>query len=210
VAVGGVPVRIASVSLHPPPGGSIDEPQSARRRCRPADARGAAAAASVLEAKYPGVLALLQRVWGRPEAARAFETLILSRDGGVRRWPRDAWTEIALLRSIHGHLNERAPDGDAPVQGRPSELELGYRRVLKRMEDCWGDVDAFGEVFADLITDRRGDRSGWPMPVWTELVFLQEVHDLAHGVPVSVRRFVDARKPDAATAPRHLRSDATE
>lgn len=63
-----------------------------------------------------------------------------------------------------------------------SALEEQFTHVVKRLTACWGDPAFFDLVFADLMLDQRGGRSGWPFDAWLELVFLQEVHDLAYGV----------------------------
>lgn len=67
-----------------------------------------------------------------------------------------------------------------------SVLEASFPHVVSRLQLCWGDPESFAVVFADLMIDKRGDRTGWPFDAWTELNFLQEVHDLAYGV--SLRR----------------------
>jgi hypothetical protein len=63
-----------------------------------------------------------------------------------------------------------------------SVLEARFPHVIKRLELCWGNPDAFEEMFSDLILDKRGDRTGWPLDAWAELNFLQSIHRLAYGV----------------------------
>ena len=63
-----------------------------------------------------------------------------------------------------------------------SVLEGRFPHVIKRLLVCWGDPESFDAVFFDLIVDKRGDRTGWPLDAWGELNFLQEIHDLAYGV----------------------------
>ena len=36
-------------------------------------------------------------------------------------------------------------------------------------------------VHHDLIFDSRGDRAGWPVEVWNDLVLLQEIHEQVYG-----------------------------
>jgi hypothetical protein len=36
-------------------------------------------------------------------------------------------------------------------------------------------------MFADLMLDKRGDRTGWPLDAWAELNFLQSIHHRAYG-----------------------------
>ncbi|NCA69162.1 MAG: hypothetical protein EOM91_03490 [Sphingobacteriia bacterium] len=63
-----------------------------------------------------------------------------------------------------------------------SVLEERFPHVLQRLERCWGNPDHFEEVFYDLMIDKRGDRSGWPFDAWSELNFLQSIHDIAYGM----------------------------
>lgn len=63
-----------------------------------------------------------------------------------------------------------------------SVLEEMFPHVIERLDLVWGDPDAFDEMFSDLILDKRGDRTGWPLDAWAELNFLQSVHHLAYGV----------------------------
>jgi hypothetical protein len=63
-----------------------------------------------------------------------------------------------------------------------SVLEEKFPHVIKRLLECWGDPEYFRLVFDDLTQDRRGDRHGWPEEAWMELLFLEEIHDLAHGL----------------------------
>jgi len=144
---------------------------------------------SALEEAAPHAIALLSRVWGKSEAARAFRALLLGADGRVRRWSPDAWAELVLLRNLHQSLFPcSAPDAatasGATVMPDPAyipELEVGYRHVVDRLLKCWGNVEAFAVVHHDLVIDSRGDRAGWPADVWSDLVLLQEIHDEAYG-----------------------------
>lgn len=142
---------------------------------------------SELERQFPSTMTLLCRVWGKPDAIKAFRTLILDRDGRVRRWPREAWEEIILLRNVHdaAYLHGRGLPAD-PQTGlvNPDDypvLEVRYRHVLDRITARWGKPGEFHEFFQRLILDDRGDRQGWPADAWAELVFLQQVHDRAFG-----------------------------
>ncbi|WP_296696305.1 hypothetical protein [Thiocapsa sp. UBA6158] len=63
-----------------------------------------------------------------------------------------------------------------------SVLEERFPHVIKRLDRVWGDPHAFDEMFSDLLLDKRGDRTGWPLDAWAELNFLQSVHHLAYGV----------------------------
>lgn len=147
---------------------------------------------SDLEEAAPHAVALLCRVWGKPEAAWAFRALFLAPDGRVRRWSPDAWAELVLMRNLHqshypcypGSALEAATASGAAATPDPAcipKLEVGYRHVVDRLLQCWGIVEAFAVVHHDLVFDRRGDRCGWPADVWSDLVLLQEIHDEAYG-----------------------------
>ena len=82
-----------------------------------------------------------------------------------------------------------------------SLLENDFPHIIKRLHECWGDSEAFGLMFADLMLDQRGARSGWPFDAWLELAFLQEVHDLAYGPATS--RALNA----ASSAARHEKGE---
>jgi hypothetical protein len=60
-------------------------------------------------------------------------------------------------------------------------LEASFPHVVQRLQLCWGDPEAFDEMFGDLMLDKRGDRTGWPLDAWAELNFLQSIHHLAYG-----------------------------
>ncbi len=160
-----------------------------RNRTRQGQRSDSVALLSDLEEAAPHAIALLCRVWGKPEAARAFRALFLAADGRVRRWSPDAWAELVLLRNLHQSLYPcPAPDAatasGATAMPDPAcipELEVGYRHVVDRLLKCWGNVEAFAVVHHDLVIDSRGDRAGWPADVWSDLVLLQEIHDEAYG-----------------------------
>lgn len=79
--------------------------------------------------------------------------------------------------------DDTAAAAPAPSEGigELSVLEERYQHALERLVQCWGDSAYFAEVFDDLIIDRRGTRTGWPLEAWSELVFLQCLHDGAYG-----------------------------
>ncbi|MCG6896905.1 MAG: hypothetical protein LJE61_10095 [Thiocapsa sp.] len=71
-----------------------------------------------------------------------------------------------------------------------SVLETRFPHLIERIEACWGDPDRFEGIFSELLLDKRGGRSGWPLDAWVELNLLQEVHDAAYGL--------SKRRPDPA------------
>ncbi len=64
-----------------------------------------------------------------------------------------------------------------------SVLEEGFPHVISRLQACWGRPDRLEQLMSDLLIDRRGDRTGWPLDAWSELNFLHAVHELAYGPP---------------------------
>ncbi|NKN32004.1 PilZ domain-containing protein [Marichromatium bheemlicum] len=67
-----------------------------------------------------------------------------------------------------------------------SALEARYPDALNYLALVWGDPEAFDLRFQDLILGEYAEPGGWPEDAWEELGLLQDVHDLAFGVP-SVR-----------------------
>lgn len=94
------------------------------------------------------------------------------------------------LRSVVTAINRSPVDGESASvpgsSGRPQELsylEAHFPQVIERLKAAWGDVEGFDEMFSRLTISKPDQAEGWPMPAWQELEFLQEVHDLAYGVP---------------------------
>jgi len=136
-----------------------------------------------LEQAAPHAAALLCRVWDTPEVVRALRALMVNGDGHPRKWSLDVWAELALLRKLHQRMHP-APSPNAGALVDPahfSAIELNYLRVVKRLQQCWGNVEAFAVVHHDLVIDQRGDRGGWPDDVWEDLVLLQKIHDSVFG-----------------------------
>jgi hypothetical protein len=172
-----------------PPGGGEDASQSLSMplvgRQEEDPDRSIWSPLSALEKAAPHAIALLCRVWCKPQAARAFRALILDGDGKVRRWPRDAWDELVMLRNLHQARFPRSSGAraDAPLVD-PTQfcaIEINYRHVAERLVRCWGNPEAFAVVYHDLVIDKRGNRAGWPAEVWDDLVLLQKIHDQAYG-----------------------------
>lgn len=161
---------------------------------------------STLEREFPGVAALLQRVWGRPEAMEGFRKLFLDKRGMVRNWPAAVWDELVLLWDLHqAHVLEAGGAGaaDTPIDPhRFSILERGYGHVVERLIECWRSPAAFALVFEDLILDSRGDREGWPAGLWRELLFLQELrHRVQHEEEAARLRLQSGAEGAAAELP---------
>jgi len=72
----------------------------------------------------------------------------------------------------------------APVDRSPlCALELRHQSALTYLSSVWGDPDAFDAHFQDLVMGDYAEPGGWPDDAWSELALLQDVHDLAFGIP---------------------------
>ena len=60
-----------------------------------------------------------------------------------------------------------------PPRRRPARLAAHYPRVVNRIALCWSDPGLSMQVLTDLLTDRRGGRSGFAAPIVHELRRLQ-------------------------------------
>ena len=58
-----------------------------------------------------------------------------------------------------------------------SELEQRYPRIAEGMVLQWGHPQ-LDQYVDSLLIDDRGDRHGFPEAVASELLFLQQVHDV--------------------------------
>jgi hypothetical protein len=70
-----------------------------------------------------------------------------------------------------------------PAGRRPLRLCLRFPRVANRIAWCWHDAALASQVLEDLLTDRRGGRTGFPKPVVAELRRLREYHDRGRHEP---------------------------
>ncbi|WP_200388207.1 PilZ domain-containing protein [Thiocapsa imhoffii] len=62
-------------------------------------------------------------------------------------------------------------------------LEARFPRALNELQVVWGDPESFDLRFRDLTLGDSAEPGGWPDEAWDELGFLQDVHDLAYGLP---------------------------
>lgn len=97
-----------------------------------------------LEEAAPHALALLSRVWGKPEAARAFRTLFLGADGRARRWAPAVWAELVLLRNVHHDL---IFDSRGDRAGWPVEV--------------WNDLVLLQEIHEQVYGKLRAGADPW-------------------------------------------------
>ena len=93
----------------------------------------------------------------------------------VRRAPRHS--DEALTGTTRVWLRR------LPAGRRPLRLCLRFPRVANRIAWCWHDVTLAGQVLEDLLTDRRGGRTGFPKAVVAELRRLREYHDRGRQEP---------------------------
>jgi hypothetical protein len=73
-------------------------------------------------------------------------------------------------------------------------LERRFPHALASLERAWGDADAFDVTFRELTMGSLAEPGGWPEDAWDELGFLQDVHDLAFGLPKSRRGVLNATR----------------
>ncbi len=104
------------------------------------------------------------------------------------------------LRSVAGALNQTTENtssvgsdySDTSSVGSDYSdnlcyLEAQFPQVIVQLTATWGDVEGFDQVFSRLVMDSQALPNGWPKYAWDELQFLQEVHDLAFGLPARRR-----------------------
>jgi hypothetical protein len=89
------------------------------------------------------------------------------------------------LRAIH--LARDTENRRVLNPGLPSVLESRFPAALATLWPAWGDPELFDAGFRDLTLGSRAEPGGWPEDAWEELGFLQDVHDLAYGLPQSRR-----------------------
>ncbi|QIK38209.1 PilZ domain-containing protein [Caldichromatium japonicum] len=96
------------------------------------------------------------------------------------------------LCSVAGAINRALDDNDTSSNltsylseetAQQSYLESEFPEVIQRLIAAWGDVEGFDQIFSRLLLDNCNLPNGWPRHVWAELEFLQELHDLAFGLP---------------------------
>jgi hypothetical protein len=97
--------------------------------------------------------------------------------------------EPRTLESLGPHLLSSSavttprPRRHTDPAGLRSALEVGFPEALNHLLRGWGDAQAFEPLFRDLVLGDGFQLGGWPPEVWEELTLLQDVHDLAYGVP---------------------------
>ena len=79
-----------------------------------------------------------------------------------------------------------------PLNVRPTALLRQYARIANLMAAAWKDPQAFDSYMQSLLTDRRGNRKGFPKAVMDELIALQRYHAMRNKDDNSV--WSDVRK----------------
>jgi hypothetical protein len=108
-------------------------------------------------------------------------------DGEERLAPRYAPTPIRIDHEEHRRLREAAPaDGllprtlrwfaALPRDVRPARLLRDYPRVANLIAATWRDSRVFDAYMDSLLTDKRGNRRGFPADVQRELLALAVQH----------------------------------
>lgn len=68
-----------------------------------------------------------------------------------------------------------------PSTARPTELVRGFPRIVNRIASLWLQPQAMARYLDSLLLDTRGDRSGFPPAVLSEILRLQAYYERTHG-----------------------------
>ena len=107
----------------------------------------------------------------------------------MQDWHRVRRPELARDRALTGttrHWLQRLPP-----RRRPYRLCTAYPRVANRIAWAWPDEAVTAQVLDDLLTDRRGGRTGFPSWVTRELRRLQEFN-AQHRMELRPERIAEA------------------
>jgi hypothetical protein len=85
-----------------------------------------------------------------------------------------------LSEEQYGHLRKAAPvntplprtltwAADLPPEVKPTALMDKYPRIANVLAQTWGDPKEFGAYMESLLTDKRGNRKGFPADVLRDL-----------------------------------------
>jgi hypothetical protein len=97
------------------------------------------------------------------------------------RWTPADWARVrAPERHRDRVLNARAKRwlDSLPDDMRPDELCRRFPRIVNRMAALWRDEGLTEHLFAELLTDTRGGRRGFPLAIVGELEMLYELHSM--------------------------------
>jgi len=86
------------------------------------------------------------------------------------------WTPARNARPLNDLLASTRRWADSlPTLGRPDTLMRMYPRLANSIATAWSDPIAAQAVLDDLLVDRRGGRSGFPMLVRADLMQLRSI-----------------------------------
>ena len=69
---------------------------------------------------------------------------------------------------------------ELPPKVRPHLLSSKFARIANQLCSTWNDPEASRRYFADLMTDRRGRRQGFPLGILKELHALRRYYRYLH------------------------------
>jgi hypothetical protein len=82
-----------------------------------------------------------------------------------------------------------------------SYVEIEFPHLVKGLTDAWKNPRESRAYLDELVTDKRGERIGFPPPVFEELMFLHDLlwqlrHPEADHVDIYMNSFRYAVNPD--------------
>jgi len=80
-----------------------------------------------------------------------------------------------------------------PRSVQPLALLRQYPRIANMMAGTWPDPASYRAYLHDLLTDRRGNRKGFPPEIVQELLALRVHYELLHPAMLDVYSEVDKR-----------------
>jgi hypothetical protein len=67
-----------------------------------------------------------------------------------------------------------------PRAFHPRQLCIHFPRAANRLARAWHDPETVDRLLNDLLSDQRGDRSGFPTRIVEELKLLRQFHEHPH------------------------------
>jgi len=65
-----------------------------------------------------------------------------------------------------------------PDDIRPNAVQEQYPRLVNKMASLWKHPDEFVEYLDELLVDKRGDRSGFPMKIALEIATIKDHYEM--------------------------------
>ena len=65
-----------------------------------------------------------------------------------------------------------------PDDIRPKLVQEQYPRLVNKMASLWKHPDEFVQYMDELLVDKRGDRSGFPMTIALELATIKDHYEM--------------------------------